>query len=487
MNINLSLTKRFIKTASLTTLALAISACSTFKSPNEVRASADLSAAAIPFTLPVAQETAINGQQPIAQWWALFNDEALNSLIENSLQYNHSIRIAAASLAQSRAYLRNSQLDYLPTVEADVSAVRQRQSADIVGDSGSRISDTYIAGFDARWELDLFGRVRNGARASHAQVGASLADLYAAQVSIAAEVASTYINVRGHQYLRSIAQKNASIWQQTLTLAQRFSEVGSGDQLNVARATSQLALTRASIPALEAKINSGLNRLSVLTGNKVTSLKSDLTHVQALPSLPATVSVGNPQDLIKRRPDIQRAEYALTASVAQYNIRVADLYPNISFTGGLGYLANDWSRLSDSNTSTFLFSPRIHWAAFNLGRVHNQIKAADANTQARLAEFEQRVLIALEETDNNLQNFTREEQRRASLQQAANASGQAAILASKKFALGSSDFLSVLDAQREQLNVNAQLAQSDIKVLLNLIAIYKTLGGGWQTQTQTDT
>lgn len=484
MNTTLSLPKRVIKTVALTTLPLAIAACSTFKSPNDVRASADLSAAATPFTLPVAQDTAINEQQPIAQWWALFNDAPLNNLIENSLKYNHSIRIATASLAQSRAYLRNSQLDYLPTVEADVSAIRQRQSADVVGDSGSRISDSYIAGFDASWELDLFGRVRNGARVSQAQVGASLADLHAAQISIAAEVASTYINVRGNQYLRSIAQKDAGIWQQTLTLAKRFSEVGSGDQLNVARAQSQLALTRASIPALEAQINSGLNRLSVLTGNKVASLKLDLAKAQPLPSLPATLSVGDPQNLIKRRPDIRRAEYALAASVAQYNIRVADLYPNISFTGGLGYLASDWSRLGDSNTSTFLFAPRIHWAAFNLGRVHNQIKAADANTQARLAEFEQRVLIALEETDNNLQNFTREEQRRANLQQAANASGQAATLASKKFALGSSDFLSVLDAQREQLSVNAQLAQSDIQVLLNLIAIYKALGGGWQADTQ---
>ncbi len=260
MNTTLSLPKRVIKTVALTTLPLAIAACSTFKSPNDVRASADLSAAATSFTLPVAQDTAINEQQPIAQWWALFNDAPLNNLIENSLKYNHSIRIATASLAQSRAYLRNSQLDYLPTVEADVSAIRQRQSADVVGDSGSRISDSYIAGFDASWELDLFGRVRNGARASQAQVGASLADLHAAQVSIAAEVASTYINVRGNQYLRSIAQKDAGIWQQTLTLAKRFSEVGSGDQLNVARAQSQLALTRASIPALEAQINSGLNR-----------------------------------------------------------------------------------------------------------------------------------------------------------------------------------------------------------------------------------
>lgn len=474
---------QFIKVAGLALLPLAITACSSFKSADSVRASAQLPELAAEFVLPESASS----QQPIAEWWSQFNDPQLNLLVNKALAHNHSIRIAEASLAESRAYLRNSKWDRYPTVEADVSATRQRHSVDGLGagvldDAGSRISETYVAGFDASWELDLFGRVRNGVRSTLAEVGASQADLRGAQVSVTAEVASAYISLRGSQYLLNVAEQNLDIQQQTLKLAQRFTEVGRGDQLDVARASAQLELTRARLPTLAAQINSALNRLGVLTGDQIPALKTQLAEAMPLPSLPANFAVGDPQGMLQRRPDLRRAEQALAAAVAQYNIRVADLYPSISFTGGLGYLSSDWSRLGDSNTSTFLFSPRIHWAAFNMGRVNALIDAADARTQARLAEFEQSVLVALEETDNSLQNFTREEQRRAGLQQAAKASTQAATLASKKFELGSSDFLTVLDAQREQLNVSAQLAQSDIQVLLNLIAVYKSLGGGWAAE-----
>ena len=468
------------KAFSITVLPLVVMACSNFKSVENVRASAQMPEVESTFSLPTLASSA----EPVAAWWSQFNDPQLNLLVNNALSHNHSIRIAQATLAESRAYLRNSRWDYLPTVEADVSASRQRQSADVVGDGGSRISETAIAGFDASWELDLFGRVRNSVRASRAQAAVSYADLQAAAVSVTAEVANAYIVLRGSQYLLRVADQNVGIQQQTLHLTERFAEVGLGDELNIARAKAQLELTRARIPLLEAQVNSALNRLGVLTGDRIPDLKTQLAQWQPLPSLPATFAVGDPKSLLQRRPDIRRAEQELAAAVAQYNIRVADLYPSISFTGGLGYLANDWSRLGESNTSTFLFSPRIHWAAFNMGRVKAQIDAADARTQARLAAFEQRILVALEEADNSLQQFAREEQRRVVLQQAAKASTEAARSASKKFELGSSDFFSVLDAQRSQLEVSAQLAQSDMQVLLNLVGVYKALGGGWQAAEQ---
>ena len=465
----------YVKLVGVALLPLAIAACSSFKSPDTVRDSAQLPAPAASFALPAEATEA----QPIAAWWSQFNDAQLNRLVASALTHNHSVRIAAASLAESRAYLRESKFDRYPTVEAGLSTIRQRQSADVVGEAGSRISQTYATGFDASWELDLFGRVRNGVRESQALAAASEADLHAAQVSVSAEVASAYVNLRGFQYLLDVAAQNVAIQRQTLNLTERYFEVGLGDELNVARAKSQLELTRARVPSIEAQINTALNRLQVLTGRKLPELKAQLAEVQPLPSLPATFAVGDPQSMLQRRPDIHRAEHALAASVAQYNIRVADLYPSISITGGLGYLSSDWSRLGDSVTSTFLFAPQIRWAAFDMGRVNAEIDAADARTQARLAEFEQSVLLALEETDNSLQNYAREEQRRAGLQQAAKASTKAADLAGRKFELGNGDFLTVLDAQRSQLDVSAQLAQSDIQVLFNLIAIYKSLGGGW--------
>lgn len=472
--------QQLAKLSSLALLSLVISACSGFKSVENSRALADVPAPPVAFEL----QQGMNQQQPVAAWWAQLNDEQLNQLIADSLQQNHSIRIAQASLAESRALLRNSKLDRYPTIEANVGGARQKQSADIVGDVDSRISESYQAEFDASWELDIFGRVRNGVKLSKAQLAAREADLQAAQVSIAAEVASAYISLRGNQYLLDVALRNVLNQQETLELAQRFSEVGRGDQLDVARAEAQLELTRASIPALNAEINIALNRIGVLTGKPSAELKTALALVKSLPQIPASFAVGNPTDLLKRRPDIRRAEQALAGAVAEYNIRVADLYPRVTFTGGLGYLSSDWTRLGNSNTDTFLFSPRIQWAAFNLGRVDAQIDAADARTQARIAEFEQQVLTALAETDNALQNFTREEERRTTLQRALQASNQAAVFARKRFEVGTSDFLTVLDAERSQLTVSAQLAQSDMQVLLNLIAVYKSLGGGWEFARQ---
>ncbi len=475
-----------MKAFGLALLPLMISACSGFKSVENAQQLAQIPTTPAAFTLPQGA----SAEKPVADWWAQLQDAQLNQLITDSLQHNHSIRIAQASLQESRAYLRNSKLDRYPTVEASASGTRQRQSVDISGAVASPgstrgpITETFQAGFDASWELDIFGRVRNGVKLSKAQVAARAADLQAAQVSVAAEVASAYISLRGNQYLLDVAERNAKNQQESLQLTQRFEEVGRGDKLDVARAEAQLELTRATIPALQAQVNTALNRLGVLTGKPNESLKLTLSAVKALPAIPVSFAVGNPADLLKRRPDVRRAEQALAGAVAEYNIQVADLYPGISFTGSLGYLSTDWNRLGNDETETFSITPRIHWAAFNLARVNAQIDAADARTQQRVAEFEQRVLVALEETDNALQNFSREEERRTGLQRALAASNQAAFFARKKFEVGSSDFLTVLDAERSQLTVSAQLAQSDMQVLLNLIAVYKALGGGWELRQQ---
>jgi multidrug efflux system outer membrane protein len=464
------------KIFSVALLPLIIASCSTYKSVDGVRSTIASPETPAAFVLPQAA----TGQEPVAAWWAQFNDEQLNSLISSALTQNHSIRIAQASLNESRALLRNSKLARFPQIDADASGTRQKQSADVVGANDGRISESYQAGFEASWELDLFGRVNNGVKLSRAQQEARVADLQAAQVSVSAEVVNAYILLRGNQYLLNVAQKNADNQQETLSLIHRFADVGRSDQLDVARAESQLELTRAALPSFEAQINVALNRIGVLTGKPTAELKNQLAVAKSLPSIPATFAVGNPADLLKRRPDIRRAEQAMVGAVAEYNIRVADLYPSITFTGGLGYLSTDWTRLGETNTDTFNFTPRIHWAAFNIGRANAQVNAADARTQERVAEFEQQLLLALEETDNTLQNYSHEEERRVRLQKAAQASYQAADFARRKFEIGSSDFLTVLDAQRSQLNVSAQLAQSDMQLLLNLVAVYKSLGGGWQ-------
>lgn len=463
--------------ASLLALPLLISACSSYKDVEQARSLAQLPQTESTFVL----EGRFQAQQPVALWWAQLNDEQLNQLIENALAHNHDIRSAQASLQESRALLRNSRYDWFPIVEAEVSGTRQKLPGELAPASGERINEIYQAGFDASWELDLFGRINNQVKLSQAQMRAREADFHSAQVSVAAEVANAYITLRGNQYLLAVAEGNARNQRETYRLTQAFVEAGRGDQLDVSRAQAQLELTLSNIPALQAQVNVAINRLGVLTNQPNSELKTRLAQAQSLPSLPAAVAVGNPLDMLKRRPDIRRAEYALSGAVAEYNVRVADLYPRITINGSLGYLSSDWSRLGEETTDTFIFAPSIRWAAFNLGRVNAQIDAADSRTMIRIAEFEQSVLRALEETDNALQNFSREEDRRMRLLQAANASTRAAGYARQRFEIGSSDFISVLDAERSQLTVSAQLAQSETQLLLNLVAVYKALGGGWES------
>lgn len=463
--------------SALLIMGIILSSCSSYKSVDKAAQQAQMPILAENFSL----EGRFQAAAPEAAWWQQLEDEPLKQLVEIALVHNRDIQVAQASLTESRALLRNSRLDWFPTVEADVSATRQKTSADLLPPGSETISETYQAGFDAFWELDLFGRINQQVNLSEAQLAARVANLRAVQVSIAAEVAGSYIALRGSQYLLEVAQSSARNQEESFNLTQKFADVGRGDQLDISRAQAQLELTRARIPTLQAQIRIAKNRIAVLTHQSAEQVAVMVAVNSALPSLPTTLAVGNPLDLLQRRPDIQYAEQALKGAVAEYNVRVADLYPRITLNGSLGYLSTDWSRLGETPTETFLFAPSIRWAAFNLGRVQTQINAADARTQARIAEFEQTVLRALEETDNALQNFSREEERRLRLQQAASASSQAARFARQKFEIGSGDFLSVLDAERSQLEVNAQLAQSETQLLLNLVAVYKALGGGWET------
>lgn len=416
--------------------------------------------------------------EPVAMWWTQLHDESLVKLIDQALVKNHSLAIAQASLSESQALLRVQQQDQWPQVQAQIAAQRQKTSADIRTAGAPAITETYQGGFTAAWELDLFGSVVNQVKAAKATLAAREANLRAVRVSVSSEVAHAYLSLRGAQHQREVAKDNIVNLRKTLSMTQRLLDIGRGNQFDVSRAQTQLAITEASLPQLEFQISQALNRLSVLTGEYDESLRNQLAEVTALPSMPTLSNIGTPRELIRRRPDIEQAEQELIGAVARYNVSVADLYPRITFNGGFGYLSTDLDRLGETPTETFNIGPSIHWAAFDLGRVKANIRAADARAQAKLAEFEQRVLLALEETDNALQSFSREEQRRSKLFVALQASENSLSIAQKKYELGAENFLSVLDAERARLDVSAQLAQSETKVLQDLIAVYKSLSGG---------
>lgn len=458
-------------------LPLTLSACHSYLDVEQASALATLPETPHSFAL----DGRLDAAAPVAHWWQQLQDEALDTLITQALAHNKGLDIAQASLEESRALLRQAGAERLPTLDASVGTQRDKLPAAINPLRPSTIMQTYDAGLETTWELDLFtGRLGNAVRAGRATVDQRQAALHAVQVSVAAEVADAYISLRGNQYLLDVARRNAQIQRQTFELTQTLNDIGQGDLFDVSRAQAQLALTEARIPALDAALHVALNRLGVLSGQGSEPLRSLLDTVQSLPSLPASVAVGDPQELLRRRPDIRAAEAALRGAAAQYNIAVADLYPRIVFNGSLGFLATDWSDLGRDDSDVFSFAPSLQWGGLNQARAQARIAAADARTQGQVAAFEQQVLLALEETGNALQRFSREEERRLKLFEAAQASAQAADYARQRFDVGSSDFLSVLDAQRSQLDVDAQLAESETQLLLNLVAVYRSLGGGWQ-------
>ena len=415
-------------------------------------------------------------------FWKRFNDSQLDALIEEALVANHDVRIAMARLREARALRGEARLDFAPTVTESASQVdarvSERQSPP--GSGFPRNQDYYETSFDAFWELDFFGRTRRNVEAASAQVQAAEANVYDAQVSVTAEVARNYFELRGAQARLQVAQRNAANQRQSLQLTSTRLEAGRGTQLDVSRAQAQLSATLSSIPELEAEVNRTTLRLSVLVGREPQALAPQLASEQVLPDLPRTQSIGTPEALLRRRPDILAAERQLASATARIGIAVADLFPRISFVGSWGFDAVSSGDLGDAGSETYAFGPSIRWAAFDLGRVRQQIKQREAAADVALARYEQTVLRALEETDASLTNYSKALVKQEHLEQSAESSLEAASLARVRFENGAADFLTVLDAERNALQAEDALAQSETQTATALLAMYKALGGGFR-------
>ena len=415
------------------------------------------------------------------EFWKQFDDPVLNGMVSDSLAANYALRIALGRLVQARALRNESLFDLAPTVTASAGYQRQRVPAVEDPFGGPYTSKLYDAGFDATWELDFFGGVRRGIQARNAELEGELANLHDAQVSVIAEVARNYFELRGEQTELAVARDNVANQRNVLALAQAERAAGSGTDLDVARAQSQLSTTLSSIGPLEASISRSIHRLSVLTGREPDALTGILSAPHDLPPLPSLVPVGTPEALLRRRPDIRAAERNLAASTALVGVAVSNLFPKVTFTGSFGYAAAEPAGLGSSASRSTLIGPGITWAAFDLGRVRAQIAGARAGAVIALDEYQQSVLNALEETEDALVTHARDRDQLLNAQQAARASATAAKLAEIRYKGGMVDFLSVLDAERTQLQAEDALARSRTETAISLIAVYKALGGGWES------
>ena len=423
----------------------------------------------------------LSTNSPTVRWWRSFNDETLNQLVDSAVATNIDLRIATANLREARALRRLARFDLAPTVTAN-GLYENRRNSEIVSRPGEdRHLEFYDAGFDATWELDFFGRVRRSTEAARAQAEALEAARRDVLLIVIAEVARNYVELRGTQHQLDVAIRNATNQSETVQITQSRLEGGRGTQFDVARARAQFNSTLAIIPPLEAQIARTIHRLSVLTGQQPGALVEALSKPAPLPNAPELVALGDPTELLRRRPDVRVAERDLAASTARIGVETADLFPRVTFIGRVGVQAETLSGLGESGSDTWSFGPRITWAFLDIGRVQARIKAAGARTEAQLANYERTVLNALEEIESALVEWGREQARRDYLRQSAVASEEAAALARQRYEAGAADFLNVLDAERVLLEGQNELAASQTRAATALVAVYKALGAGWES------
>lgn len=418
-------------------------------------------------------------------FWKAFNDHQLNEIIERALVANHDIRIATARLREARALRGEARLDFAPTVQGSAGYTKARASERQLAPApnADREQDFYDSGFDAFWELDFFGRVRRQVEASSAEVQSAEAGVYATQVSVTAEVARNYFELRGAQQQLAVAERNADNQGETVRITTARLDAGRGTQLDSSRAQAQLSATLATIPDLEAAVTRSMLRLGVLTGQAPEALLPELSTPHALPTLPVAHDIGTPEQLLRRRPDIRVAERNLAAATAEIGVAVGDLFPRITFLGRWGFDAVNRGGLGESGSESYSFGPSISWAAFDLGRVRQKVKQREAATDRALATYEQTVLQALEETDASLTAYSKAIVKQQHLQASASASLEASKLARVRYENGVADFLAVLDAERTSLAAEDQLARSETQTATALLATYKALGGGFRPIT----
>jgi NodT family efflux transporter outer membrane factor (OMF) lipoprotein len=426
------------------------------------------------------------GDAPLERWWSVLDDPDLDDLITRAKAANRDLRTGVWRVEEARALRGVAAGAAYPQVEARGAASRSEASDNgALGDlapDGFDAADLYEVGVGASWEIDVFGRIRRTVESADALLDADVEAYRDVLVSLLAEVASAYVDLRTTQERLRLARNNVDIQNNTLSLTQDRFRVGLVSGLDVAQAEAILASTEALIPQLRTQRELALNRLAVLLGAIPGSLHDELLASPGIPHEPQETATGLPADLLRQRPDVRRAERSLAAQTARIGIATADLYPSFSLTGYLGLEAVDGSDLFDTGSTTWSFGLPVRWAIFSGGRIRSQIRAEEARTEQALAVYEQTVLRALEEVENALYAYAEETIRRERLRQTVDATERSLDLVMTQYRSGLTNFQNVLDTQRSLLTRQDELAASEGQVTQNLIALYRALGGGWDPE-----
>ena len=405
-------------------------------------------------------------------WREMFTDRKLQSLIETGLQQNTDLNVARLRVEAAEATLMTAKLSYLPSLGMNAEGGDSRYDG--------TTAKTYHVGATASWELDIFGSIRQRVKAQRENFAASKEEYTGVMVSLAAEVASAYINLRELQQELEVVKKNSASQEEVLKITEVRYNTGLVAKLDVAQAKSVLYSTKASIPQLEAGINQYITTLAVLLGMYPQDIRPVLESSGTLPDYMEPIGVGMPVDLLLRRPDVRSAELSVNAQAALLGASKADWLPKVFLKGSFGYAARDLKDLTKSKSMTYEIAPSLNWTIFNGGQLVNATRLAKAQLDEAINQFNQTVLTAVQETDNAMNSYRNSIKQIVALREVRNQGIETLKLSLELYKQGLSPFQNVLDAQRSLLSYENQLVQAQGSSLLQLIALYKALGGGWR-------
>jgi NodT family efflux transporter outer membrane factor (OMF) lipoprotein len=409
----------------------------------------------------------------LAAWWKKFNDPMLVSLINEALRTNLSLQLAQSRLRQARASRGIVAGPFWPALTGTASY--SRGAAGLV-----QSSNTFFSGLDATWELDFFGGTRRNIESADATILAARENIHDAQVTVSAEIALDYIQLRGIQEQIAIAEDNLKSEQRTAGLTRQRLGAGFVSALDVANADAQVATTESAIPVLETSARQSIYALSVLLARPPADLVEQLSQAGPVPLTPPEVPVGLPSDLLKRRPDIREAEAQWHAANAQIGVAKADLFPQFSLTGSINYQSDLVRTLYAGTSRLWGAGPSVTWPIFQGGTIAANVRLQKELTDQASITYRQTVLQALQDVENALVAFAREFDHRKALNEAVVQNRRAVDLSMQLYTEGQTDFLSVLDAQRSLYTSQTALSQSKESISTDLVALYKALGGGWE-------
>jgi len=421
------------------------------------------------------------------QWWKTFNDPQLDSLVERAARANLGVRLAEARVREARAWRRIAAAPLWPSLDASGSYTRLWQDEDLFGPLsaggqpvllGQQPQNLFQAGFDASWELDVFGGTRRSIEAARADFEAAHYQREDVLRTLLAEVARNYIELRGFQKQLDVARSNLAAQRDTLQLTRARYEGGLASDLDVARAEAQVEATQSQIPALETSYKEAVHRLSVLLDEPPGALSAELAAPAPIPAAPLELPADLPSDVLRQRPDLRRAERQLAAATARVGVATADLYPKFDLVGAAGLESLSASDFFTSGSKLWSIGPSISWPIFHGGQIIATIEVRDAQEQQALISYRQAILNALEEVENALVAYTRERNRYEALTEAVGSNQRAVTLATQLYTSGLSDFLNVLDAQRNLFQTESEQSRSEAATAVDFVALYKALGGG---------